>query len=115
MKHPHLDQQQQQRIVYYTQAIERLHIHYTTERLQTDPKNTKSKTFWIVFVVILVVTLSIAFTWCVCKKSYGERVITTTSIELDNLTGHSFDEEEDVEDEDEEEIEYEAMIKIKQS
>ena len=56
-------------------------------------------------------TLSIAFTWCVCKKSYGERVITTTSIELDNLTGHSFDEEE----EDEEEIEYEAMIKIKQS
>ena len=82
---------------------------YTTERLQTGPKITKSKTFWIVFVVILVVTLSIAFTWCVCKKSYGERVITTTSIELDNLTGHSFDEEE------EGEIEYEAMIKIKQS
>ena len=37
-----------------------------------------------------------------------KRVITTTSIELNTLTGHSFNEEE-------EEIEYEAMIKIKQS
>ena len=97
-------------------------LAYTTELLQTDPttvylikskiKSTKSKTFWIVFAVILVVTLLIAFTWFVCRKSYGEWVITTTSIELNTLTGHSSDEEE--EEEEEEEIEYEAMLKNKQ-
>lgn len=72
--------------------------YYTAELFQTiatticltKRKSGKSKTFWIAFVVIFVMTLLVMVVsiWFVRRKLHSERVITTNYMELDSLAGH---------------------------